>query len=95
MEMKVFLCFAAAALLLVFGDWFLDRHVLLGGRFYRRDAPVLVPENGLPEQADRLKEFQNLYWLDLRGTGITPEEYEKLQQAAGTAQILWSLPFQG
>ena len=95
MEMKVFLCFAAAALLLVFGDWFLDRHVLLGGRFYRRDVPVLVPENGLPEQADRLKEFQNLYWLDLRGTGITPEEYEKIQQAAGTAQILWSLPFQG
>ena len=61
MEMKVFLCFSLAALLLVFGDWFLEKYVILDGQLYDRDATVLVPEKGLPEQVERLGEFPNLY----------------------------------
>ena len=56
---------------------------------------MLVLEKGLPEQVERLGEFTNLYWLDLQSTGITPEEYEAVRQAAGKARILWALSFQG
>ena len=93
--MKVFLCFSLAVLLFVFGDWFLGRLVILDGQLFHRDDTVLVLEKGLPEQVERLGEFTNLYWLDLQSTGITPEEYEAVRQAAGKARILWALSFQG
>ena len=93
--MKVFICCSLALLLVSLGDWFLKRHVILDGQLYPRDATVLTLPGGPPRDLNRLGEFSNLYWLDLRGTGLTGAEYEAIAQAAEGARILWELDFQG
>ena len=81
--MKRFLIFSLAVLLVPLADWFLQKHIIMDGQIYDRDATVLVLPGGLPEEVDRLGDFSNLFWLDLRGTGITGEEYEEVRRAAG------------
>ncbi len=95
MHMKRFFIFSLAVLLVPLADWFLQKHVIMDGQIYDRDATVLVLPGGLPEEVDRLGDFSNLFWIDLRGTGITGAEYEQVRRAAGTAHILWDLDFQG
>ncbi len=91
--MKRFFIFALVLLAVTVGNWFWGNYVVLGGRVYPRDAAVLVLPEGVNGEA--LSRFTRLYWVDLRGTGLTGAEYEAISQAAGGAEILWELSFQG
>lgn len=91
--MKRFFILSLALLGITAGNWFWDRHVVLGGKIYPRNATVLVLPEAVPAQ--RLRRFHNLYWVDLRGRGLTGAEYEEISHAAGDARILWELDFQG
>ena len=82
-------------LLVPLADWFRQNDVMLDGKRYSRDATVLVLPGGVPEQAEKLALFPNLCWVDLRGVGLSWEEYEKAARWAGGARILWELDFQG
>ena len=93
--MRRFFFLSLALLLIPAADRFFEKHVVMDGRVYDRAATVLVLRDGVPEDGDALARFSGLYWLDLRGRGLSPEEYEKIAQAAGAARILWELDFQG
>ena len=91
--MKRFFIFSLALLGITAGNWFYGRYVVLGGKIYPRNATVLVLPEAVPAQ--RLRRFQNLYWVDLRGRGLTVAEYEEISHVVGDARILWELDFQG
>ena len=91
--MKRFLVLCLVLLGVTAGSWFRERYAVLDGRVYSRDATVLVLPEGIAPEA--LEKFRNLYWLDLRGRGLSPAEYEKIRRAAGNARLLWELDFQG
>ena len=93
--MRRFFFLSLALLLIPAAARFFEKHVEMAGRVYDRAATVLVLRDGVPEDGDALARFSGLYWLDLRGRGLSPEEYEKIAQAAGDARILWELDFQG
>ena len=93
--MRRFFFLALVLLLIPAADRFSEKHVVMDGRVYDRAATVLVLRDGVPEDGDALARFSGLYWLDLRGRGLSPEEYEEIAQAAGDARILWELDFQG
>ena len=82
-------------LLVPVADCFRQNDVMLDGKRYSRDTTVLVLPGGVPEQAEKLALFPNLRWVDLRGVGLSWEEYEKTARGAGEARILWELDFQG
>lgn len=86
------LILAAGAVLAA--DRFLARHVFLDGRWFDRDTTVLQLPGGV-EDVNLLTEFPHLRWLDLRGIGITGEEYRRLQQTLPDCRIVWELSFQG
>lgn len=91
--MKHFLIACLALLGITVGSWFSEHYVLLGRQVYPRDAAVLVLPEGIPEE--KIGQFPSLRFLDLRGRGLSPQEYEKIRQSAGKARILWELDFQG
>ena len=43
----------------------------------------------------QLQSFSELKELDLRGTGLTCEEYDRVREWCPDADILWDIPFQG
>lgn len=91
--MKRFFLLSLVLLGVTIGKWFFHTHVVLGGQIYPRNATVLVlPE---PVPAEKLCQFERLYWVDLRGRGLTVGEYEQIARAAGDSKILWELDFQG
>lgn len=71
-----------------------ENYIRLDGRLYPRDAAVLVLPEGVPDPTV-LGEFSNLRWLDLRGKGLTPEQYAAIARCAGDAEVIWELDFQG
>ncbi|MGM9604965.1 MAG: hypothetical protein ACI3XG_07855 [Faecousia sp.] len=93
--MRRFFWISLALLLVPAADWFWQKHVLLDGRVYDRTATVLVLGPEVPEEPEQLARFSNLYWLDLRGGGLSGAEYEAVSREAGDARILWELDFQG
>lgn len=74
---------------------FRKNHVILDGRIYDRAATVLSFPDGVPGEIGKLREFPNLRWVDLRGSGITPDAFTRVKNAAGDARIVWELAFQG
>lgn len=86
--------FLFLVLLVPVADWVRGHYVVMDGRIYDRNATVLVLE-GAPVEAERLAQFQNLCWLDLRGEGLSGTEYERISRSAAGAHILWELDFQG
>ena len=81
MKKRFFLIFAAICLCVPVLGQLRSRYVWFGGRFYPRNTAVLALPRGLPEDAAALREFSNLQWLDLRGTGLKPETYRVLAAA--------------
>lgn len=90
--LPIFLCGA-----LVFGGWMLFDHYLLflDGECYERSITRLDLSGKPVDQLDRITELTALEELDLRGTGISAAEYEKLQAALPDCRILWEPCFQG
>ena len=69
-------------------------YVVIDGTEYPRDS-VSLNLSGQPlEDLDKLKKLTCLQELDLRETGLTPEQYEELHAALPECEIIWSVPFQ-
>ncbi len=70
-------------------------YLVLDGAEYRRDSTELDLSGKAIVEFEKLKELTSLQQLDLRGTGITPDQYADLQDSLPDCLILWSVPFQG
>lgn len=72
--------------------------VEIGGSSYDPDIQSLdLSGQPLPDMAEleKLKELTALTSLDLRGTGLTVQQYEKLTAMLPGCRILWKVPFAG
>lgn len=87
------LLITAAAMLVLLLNWSLSHYQFIDGKFYCRDLTVMV----MPEEIEPslLAAFPHLRWLDLRGRGMTPAEYEEASRAVPDCRILWDVAFQG
>ncbi len=72
----------------------LQNYVRIGGVKYDRYAESLDLSNVQGIDFHKLTRFYNLKELDLRGTGLTVEDFEMLHEAMD-CRILWQVPFQG
>ena len=74
---------------------FNETYLLIDGKEYRRDSSRLDLSGQQITELDKLSELTGLTQLDLRDTGITIEQYDRLRAALPNCEILWSVPFQG
>ena len=96
--MKKFLIVLVAVLVLLMaaaGYLFFDANYIYLGQVYSRDVTELDLRGEPLSSPERLAELTQLKRLDLRDTGITPEQYQLLAQKLPGCQITWSVPFQG
>lgn len=71
-----------------------NTYVLVDGLECRRDSVKLDLSGHAISDPEPLKKLTGLRELDLRDTGLTPEQYEELHAALPDCEILWSVPFQ-
>lgn len=71
-----------------------ETYLVMDGKEYRRDSSQLNLSGQQIAEFDKLQELTALKHLDLRGTGITAEQYDQLHAALPHCEILWSVPFQ-
>ena len=71
-----------------------ETYLVMDGKEYRRDSSQLDLSGQQIAEFDKLQELTALKHLDLRGTGITAEQYDQLHAALPNCEILWSVPFQ-
>lgn len=63
-------------------------------RYLRAETDLDLSDQGYPELT-AITQMENLQRLDLRGTGLTCDDYDLLCQALPNCRILWDIPFQG
>ena len=88
---------AAVVLSLVFAAAFVfhDNYVIISGALHRRDAVELDLRGAKLSRVENIPDCPNLKWLDLRGTGLTVEQYRMLSEQLPGCTIAWDVPFQG
>lgn len=87
---------AVAVCLALAAAWICSRNfVFLCGGIHRRDTAVLDLRGARLSRLEQVSRFPNLRALDLRGTGLTAEEYELLKTLLPGSTILWDVAFQG
>lgn len=90
---------AAVALLaglLLGGLWLIARNsVEINGTRYPKDTQFLDLSGQSVEDMEGLSEFPELRRLDLRRTGITPQQIDRLHSLLPDCVIEWEVPFQG
>ncbi len=69
-------------------------YIVIDGSEYRRDSTQLDLSGRPLEELEKVKELTALRKLNLRGTGITVEQYEDVRAGLPKCEILWSVPFQ-
>ena len=85
-----------AAALGLFGYWkYQDQFVRIGDVRYEKNAQEITLSAQLPEDLQTLRAFTALEKIDLRGSGISVQEYEQVKQLLPQTEILWDIPFQG
>lgn len=67
----------------------------IGGTEYPLDAQSLDLSGQTLEDIDVLSEFESLELLNVEDTGITPEQYQAIQEAVPECKIVWSVPLRG
>lgn len=72
-----------------------ETYLVVDGAEYLRASTELDLSNKQITEVEKLQELTKLQRLDLRGTGISIEQYEMLSAALPGCEILWSVPFQG
>ena len=72
-----------------------ETYVVMDGAEYLRTSTELDLSNQQITEVEKLQELTKLQRLNLRGTGITIEQYDLLAAALPDCEILWSVPFQG
>lgn len=93
------LAVAAALIALVIGivgtvNWWNSTYIKINGTTLRRDITALdLHGQALPALED-LAQLQALESLDLRDTGLTPEQFDTLHSRLPQCAIRWSVPFQ-
>ena len=70
-------------------------YITIDGNRYLRSSTYLDLSGGPVDQLERLTELTGLRRLNLRGTGLTPAQYEGLRAALPECEIQWSPYFQG
>ena len=92
---KIFLCLLTLSVLLGLGTYlFLQNHVFLNGKPYRRDVRELSFFGESLPDLDTLAQLKNLHKLDLRNTELSLGEHEWLARQLPDCQILWQVLFQ-
>lgn len=84
-----------AVLLLAALHFYGENYVYLCGGIHRRDAQVLDLQGTKLSRLDKADRFPGLQLMDLRGTGLTKEQYDTLARLQPNCRILWDVPFQG
>lgn len=74
---------------------FRQNFVFLCGGLHRRDVTQLDLQGAKLSRLDNLQLCPGLRTLDLRGTGLTAEQYDTLTAQLPQCTILWDIPFQG
>jgi len=69
--------------------------ITLGEVRYRRDITHLDLSDRPADYLNLIPEFTGLKTLDLRGSGLTVDEYDQLHSQLPDCRILWDIPFQG
>ena len=90
--LKIVLFFAAAVLLAVSLIIFFFGFASVGGKMYSLSETELDLSGRNIDNYSVLKRFDDLEYLDLRGTDITLEEYLALKEELADCTILWSVP---
>lgn len=72
-----------------------ETYLVMDGAEYLRTSTELDLSNRQVTEVEKLQELTKLQQLNLRGTGITTEQYDMLAAALPDCDILWSVPFQG
>ena len=72
-----------------------EKFVFLCGGIHRRDTVALDLRGARLSRLEQVSRFPNLRILDLRGTGLTAEEYDLLTELLPNGTILWDVAFQG
>lgn len=75
-------------------DWWNDTYIVIDEQKLRRDVTALDLSGTPVGELEKLEELLALDVLDLRETGLTVQQYEKLAAALPDCQILWTIPFQ-
>ena len=70
-------------------------YLVLDGETLRRDITELDMREDDLVDLEKVAELQNLKILDLRGTGLTSEQYDWLREELPDCEIRWMIPFQG
>lgn len=84
------LCLALAAAALCSRNF-----VFLCGGIHRRDVKMLDLRGAKLSRLEQITRFPDLHTVDLRGTGLTAEEYQLLTELMPDGTILWDVAFQG
>lgn len=72
-----------------------ENYVFLCGGIHRRNASELDLQGVRLSRLEKMDRFSNLQLLDVRGTGLSKEQYDSLTQLLPGCRILWDVPFQG
>ena len=72
-----------------------ENYVFLCGSLHRRDTEQLDLRGTKLSRLENVSRFTHLRSLDLRGTGLTGEEYALLTELLPQCTILWDVAFQG
>ena len=75
--------------------YFRNTYLVMNGETLRRDITELdMTENDLTE-LEKVAQLKELQVLDLRGTGLTCQQYDWLRAELPDCEIRWMIPFQG
>ena len=75
--------------------YFQATYLMLEGELVRRDATSLDLTEHHLDELEKVAQLQELQVLDLRGSGLTLEQYDWLRAELPECEILWVIPFQG
>lgn len=75
--------------------FFTRNYAVINGNFYRQDIQALNVSGTELRNPQNIALCKDLKQADLRGTGLSVEDYQALHKALPNCKILWDVPFQG
>ena len=75
--------------------WFNRAYTVIGGQIFEREITAVNLSDTNLKNPERLAQLESLQSADLRGTGLTTEQYDQLRTALPNCEIQWLVPFQG
>lgn len=75
--------------------WYCSHYVMVDGTHYDLSSTELNFFGQQLENPEAVVKFPHLKRLDLRGTSLTPAQFNTIRDAHPDCEILWDVPFQG